>query len=86
MGPCLSSSKTVDDESKQAKETSATFFNKLVENDPTSFNLCKLEPIPDDKLLGSSIQHISDPKIVSNVTYLNLGTYTLYKRTKWTHK
>ena len=45
MGPCLSSAKTVDDESKQAKETSAAFFNKLVENDPTSFNLCKLESI-----------------------------------------
>ena len=45
MGPCLSSAKTVDDESKQAKEANVAFFNKLVENDPTSFNLCKLEPI-----------------------------------------
>ena len=73
MGPCLSNSRTVEDESKQIKETSSNYFQKLVEQDPTSFNLCKIGLILDDKILGSSIQYISNPSLTSNVTYLNLG-------------
>ena len=75
MGPCLSNSKTVEDESKQIKEVSVSFFQKLVEKDPSSFNLCNIAPTSDDKLLGSTIQHIADPSIVSNVIYLNLGMF-----------